>query len=119
MSENVENLKEFIVHNLPHGSGINYDWLYESKEPIYGDFDCLIGIKFIFSNNFDTMTETGMYCCVIPFNVSVEVKFNDSGELDFTCRLFSVENVDCKVCGGTADVEDYLADLFYIDELGE
>jgi len=107
-----------IKNNLPHGSGVNYDWMMQNKSVITEE-GRIIGVEYIFSNKYDTMTEFGMYCCVIPFNVSVEVKFNDSGELDFTCRLFSVENVDCKVCGGTADVEDYLADLFYIDELGE
>jgi len=118
MSENVENLKEFIVHNLPHGSGINYDWLCEEDKelPIYDDFNCLIGIEFIFSNNFDTITENGMYCCEIPFTIKVTGKFSSDGNIIFSTEFkkFACNYFECENCGGADySLEDYLEQLFF------
>ena len=57
----VEKLKDV----LPHGSGINYDWIiYPTKKK---------GIVRA-GNKFDTMTEAGFYDVAVPFELIIPVK---------------------------------------------
>lgn len=114
MSESFENLKDFIISNLPHGSGINYDWVFENKSSLYNESDELIGIEFVFSNKFDTMTEYGMYCHVIPFSIKVICKFSDDGDIKFSTEFEKfTDNCECENCGGTDySLEEYLEQVF-------
>lgn len=111
-----ENLKDFIVSNLPHGSGINYDWAFENKSPLYSESDELNGIELIFSNIFDTMTEYGMYCHAIPFSIKVICKLSEDGDIKFSTEFkkFACNYFECENCGGADySLEDYLEQLFF------
>ena len=93
--ENHSKVIDKIVKLFPHGSGINYDY--------YLDIDKCNDSKIVFSNSFDTMTDTGFYDKIINFTVTVKPNFI----YDFT--------VDIKGnFGKYQDIKTYLAELYEI-----
>jgi len=98
-------LLEVIGDLLPHGSGINGNWvgsfhyLKEKRQP--GE----IGITF--SNTFEAMNEAGMYCHDYAFDVDFVFDV-DSGILSFDGISIHGRQLIC--CG--SGLRDYLDELF-------
>lgn len=56
------DIKELVINEAPHGSGINYDYenFHQNKE------------RVTFCNSYDIMNECGYYEGAIPFKVIVD-----------------------------------------------
>lgn len=64
-------VESLVLQNLPHGSGIDYDWEIEVKPD-----------RIVCDNAWHLMDEFGYYDCVLPFRVTiypddVRVRFRD------------------------------------------
>ncbi len=55
----IEEMEDRIEANLPHGSGINYDWEIDIKNSKY----------VVCKNAYDRMDENGFYDGIFPFKV--------------------------------------------------
>lgn len=83
-----------LAELLPHGSGINGTWKIKKQ-----------GKKFICSNYYEAMTESGFYCHTYDFTVYYQlnggkfefIKLSFHGQREYTC------------CG--YGVKDYLTDI--------
>lgn len=98
-SDNIEweekhrDIVKDLIEELPHGSGINYDY--------YIDWDKCKRDKVVFSNSYDAMNDVGMYDKVIDFVVTVTPTFNGI-------------NITIKGnFGKYQDIKDYLIELYY------
>lgn len=67
MNNNLEEFLDDVMHALPHGSGINFDWSIEKFRPL----NATQGIVW-FENGWDYMNEVGMYDGSFGFTVSFE-----------------------------------------------
>lgn len=85
---------ESLIDNLPHGSGINYDWMVD-----------LTARRIYAYNRYDAMDEMGGYCHVYDFKVIFDRK---------TLKLLDVvmfgRELSC--CG--YGLRDYLSDTFFM-----
>ena len=88
-----------LIDELPHGSGINYDYhIDESSIP---------NRKIEFSNIFDVMDENGMYATRISFRVVIIANLMYGFDIAVLGRF-----------GKYQDIREYLLEL-YSDSLAE
>lgn len=83
-----------MVDDLPHGSGINYDWFVDvTRQRIYA------------YNHYDAMDEMGGYCHVYDVKLTFDRK---------TRKLLDVHmsGKELSCCG--YGLRDYLDDLFFM-----
>jgi hypothetical protein len=91
-------LVEQLLGDLPHGSGINYDWDYEV---------CTNGSVRL-TNAYDVMNEHGMYMGSIPFTIILNRNYGDNiFKLQFSG--FNKHYLRTHAYG----LRDYLEDTFY------
>ncbi len=88
-----------LIERLPHGSGINGDWnFYMANE----------NTIVVFENVFDAMTESGMYCHYVQFQIRVPVMDGIIWYADWEAKYdFDEDGCDCLF-----GLKDYLNDLF-------
>ncbi len=111
----LDQITDSILESLPHGSGINGEWLCETKED-----------SLVFSNDYSAMSN-GYYCHTIRFWIVIplingSIQFDkwelssDAEEQEETPIESSFEG---ESCGCLFDIDSYLEDTFaeYFDEL--
>lgn len=93
-----------LKYELPHGSGVNGDWVIEptKRNPL----------RFLCHNIFCAMDEAGGYCHDYDFTVAYDYK-PDTGRFEFVRLEF---NDRLRACG--YGLREYLEELFYDINLG-
>jgi hypothetical protein len=81
------------MDTLPHGSGINYDWVVEYKHR-----------KLYCHNKFDTMDEHGYYDSVVPFTLVIDL----DSPMEFALKFHG----KCHYWVNKYMLRDYLEELF-------
>lgn len=84
-----------VANNLPHGSGIDYDWTFYVQK----------NGKIVFGNEYHGMNEAGFYVCSVPFSVKIDPK----KPLDFRV-VFHAKN---RYWVNYWDLENYLPEILY------
>ena len=80
---------EDLLDNLPHGSGLDYTWLY--------DYQHSNGNRVVLSMSFHAMDENGFYDGIIDFTVSITPSLVNDFNLSITGKF-----------GKRQDIKDYL-----------
>jgi hypothetical protein len=86
---------EFLKVDLPHGSGIDYDWNVEKR-----------GRKYYASNSYHAMDDFGGYCCINDFTATLRLEENGDVVLE---RIVLHDFNNHAHHGGRADLKDYLS----------
>jgi hypothetical protein len=90
---NINELNE----NLPHGSGINYQWKIRDK-----------GTYYRIENGYDLIDENGYDDCVLPFYINVP----KDDPTSFRLHFFALTN-HRKYMAKKHEIRDYLEAMFY------
>jgi hypothetical protein len=78
MKQDPDLVEHLVLQNLPHGSGIDYDWEIEVKPD-----------RIVCDNAWHLMDEFGYYDCVLPFlNSYGHRKVRESGLRPYLEELF-------------------------------
>ena len=93
--QKINDMINNCISELPHGSGINYDWHIDYPRFKY---DKVI----VLYNSFDAMTEYGMYDTVIHFTVKITASFNQEYDLLITGNF-----------GKYQSIKEYLYEIMY------
>ena len=93
--------------DLPHGSGIDYDWTYTDNDD--NSITC--------HNAYHTMDDAGGYCCRIPFDVTIKMLPIPENSTQSMAQLevtdITVKTNDCELCDGAQyQLDEYLWSCF-------
>lgn len=99
----MSTLEDYIINQLPHGSGINGDW------QIGAELGCNNDLIIIASNYYETMDEQGSYRESVDFTATYSTIVNDKNEL-----VLCLEELDLSIDGSTID--DYIEDSYEEDQ---
>lgn len=92
----IEIIYEHLEKILPHGSGIDSDW----------NFDTLKNGKVIVSNSFHCMNENGYYCGYADFSIAIDLQNPLDFKLTFHGKFSHYLN-------SRYMLKDYLEDIIY------
>jgi hypothetical protein len=99
MKRDNETVEKMLESLLPHGSGINGTW----------NFQTLKNGKILASNCYDAMNEYGMYCHYYDFTAVYTFDQNDG----YTLEKINFHGQKEHACCGYG-LKDYLTDTLYL-----